>query len=385
MHKIRRNGMTRAEVLVVLAIAAVAMLIIVRMINYFSGPARPRGALSRELSKARSRDGAPGGPAVPTRSIGLPHTFRPRFEVDTSGFTPMVNSVPPWDPADSLETIAESWKQPGLRAIERLERAQKLMGTPADPTSAVSLLVATSTLFSSEGNPRRAYEILEQARSLVEKEDRLTGELLYTIIYLQGVAALRRGENDNCIDCRGESSCILPIAPAAVHSNPTGSRLAIRHFTEYLDQFPDDLEVRWLLNLAHMTLGEHPVKVDARHLISLDRFRHSEFDIGKFRDIGHLAGVNRFNQAGGAIMEDFDNDGLLDLVASSIDPTEPLGVYRNKGQRRLRGPRPGGRSDRPARGLVLRPDRLQQRRLHGHLHPPRRLAPDRDPAQPAPQ
>ena len=64
------------------------------------------------------------------------------------------------------------------------------------------------------------------------------------------------GENDNCIMCRGESSCILPISPAAVHGNPLGSTLAIRHFTAYLDQFPDDLDVRWLLNLAHMTLGE---------------------------------------------------------------------------------------------------------------------------------
>ena len=70
--------------------------------------------------------------------------------------------------------------------------------------------------------------------------------------------------------------------------------------------------------------GEHPQKVDPRFLISLDRFHNSEFDIGKFRDIGHLVGVNRFNQAGGAIMEDFDNDGLLDLAVTSFDPTQPM-------------------------------------------------------------
>jgi hypothetical protein len=69
------------------------------------------------------------------------------------------------------------------------------------------------------------------------------------------VTGLRRGENDNCLMCRGDIACILPIATAAVHTNPTGSRLAIRHFTEYLAQVPDNLEVRWLLNLAHMTLG----------------------------------------------------------------------------------------------------------------------------------
>ena len=139
------------------------------------------------------------------------------------------------------------------------------------------------------------------------------------------------GETDNCVMCRGESSCILPINAAAVHTNPIGSRLAIGHFTEYLEQFPDDLDVRWLLNLAHMTLGEFPDKVDRSFLISLDHFLKSEFDIGKFRDIGQEVGVNRFNQAGGAVMEDFDNDGLLDLAVTTYDPTEHMAYYRNSG------------------------------------------------------
>src|SRR5437879_5330280 len=75
--------------------------------------------------------------------------------------------------------------------------------------------------------------------------------------------------------CRGESSCILPLAPSAIHGNTLGSRLAIKHFTEYLRQFPDDLGVRWLLNLAHMTLGEHPQGVQPAYLLSLDRFVRS--------------------------------------------------------------------------------------------------------------
>ena len=80
-----------------------------------------------------------------------------------------------------------------------------------------------------------------------------------------------------------------------------------------------------------MTLGEYPQKVDPRFLVSLDHFVKSEFDIGKFRDIGHQAGVDRFNMAGGAVMEDFDNDGLLDLAITSFDPAEPMALYRNTG------------------------------------------------------
>src|SRR5206468_7063763 len=112
------------------------------------------------------------------------------------------------------------------------------------------------------------------------------------IIFYKGVTALRMGENDNCVMCRGESSCIFPIAPAAVHANPKGSRLAVEHFTEYLRLFPDDLEVKWLLNVAHMTLGEHPGKIDPRFRLQFDAFTKSEFDVGKLRDVGHLVGVN---------------------------------------------------------------------------------------------
>ena len=72
-------------------------------------------------------------------------------------------------------------------------------------------------------------------------------------------------------------------------------------------------------------------KVDPRFLVTLDHFFKSEFDIGKFRDIGHAAGVDRFNMAGGAVMEDFDNDGLLDLAVTAYDPTLPMALYRNTG------------------------------------------------------
>ena len=35
---------------------------------------------------------------------------------------------------------------------------------------------------------------------------------------LLGVAALRRGEADNCIACCTDASCIFPLAAAAVHA-----------------------------------------------------------------------------------------------------------------------------------------------------------------------
>ena len=81
-----------------------------------------------------------------------------------------------------------------------------------------------------------------------------------------------------------------------------------------------------------MTLGEHPEKVNPDYLISLDRFRGSKADIGKFRDLGERVGVNRYNQAGGVIMDDLDNDGLYDLAVTTFDPTGTLDIYKNTGE-----------------------------------------------------
>jgi len=259
----------------------------------------------------------------------LSYVPRP-VRIDTSGTTTAYAIVEQWEPDASLAQIARNFERVGYNGIEMIDSflANK---SPADAARFL-LLEKKASLYNYEGEPRRAYQVLEQLRSRVESDDDSAKTELYTIIYFQGVTALRCGETENCVMCRGESSCIIPISPAAVHTNPDGSRLAIRHFTEYLEQFPDDLEVKWLLNLAHMTLAEHPHKVDPRYLLSLDHFTKSEFDIGKFRDIGHVVGVNRLNQAGGAIMEDFDNDGLLDIATTSSDPMGVMVFYHNNGK-----------------------------------------------------
>ncbi len=326
--KPHRTARTRARILRLTAILGLIAATAVGILGWYSQSAgRPTGG--RPSATLGSRSPGRGDDAIASKSP-LPGS-RPYEPMDISGLTVVLAALEPWEPGASLEKIRESWREPGHKLIAKLEGTLEDARRAGDHRKVAAMLMTKALLFNYEGEPNRSYEVLQEARSLVEGVDRLAREFLYTIIYFQGAAALRRGENENCIMCRGESSCILPIAPSAVHTNPAGSRLAIHHFTEYLEQFPDDLAVRWLLNLAHMTLGEHPAKVDPRFLIALDRYEHSEFDIGKFRDIGQQVGVNRFNQSGGAIMEDFDNDGLLDLVASSYDPAERLAIYWNAG------------------------------------------------------
>ena len=71
--------------------------------------------------------------------------------------------------------------------------------------------------------------------------------------------ALRRGEQDNCIACVGPVELHLSRSrKRRVTPSPPGSREAVEWFTDYLDEWPGDLRVRWLLNIAYMTLGEYP-------------------------------------------------------------------------------------------------------------------------------
>ncbi len=316
---IRRVRLSLLEFSVMIACVAVALVLVLGVWRYYW-----------------NRFGALRGGQVPLTALtrlspgGLKPGYRPRMvPLDTSGFMALGSKIPRWKPDASLLEISNIWREPGRRAIKDVD--ERLADSTQNDEARVSFLVTKSFFLNSEGEAEKSYQLLQRLRSFVERNEGFAPKALASVIYLQGVTALRRGENDNCIMCRGESSCILPISPAAVHTNPAGSRLAIKHFTEYLEHFPTDIEVRWLLNLAHMTLGEYPDRVDSRFRLDLSHFFQSEFDIGKFRDVGHLVGVNRFNQAGGAIMEDFDNDGLLDIAVTSFDPTQALSIYRNRG------------------------------------------------------
>jgi len=263
------------------------------------------------------------------------HRSLPRKPLDPSGISEVLASLTVWDPSATLPEIRDIWKGAAERAIEKIDR--HLVDPGISESDRLENLFVKSMLRNYQGKPDLAYATLQEARALLDAsaDRQFADEWMYTIIHLQGVAGLRKGENDNCIMCRGDSSCIIPIKQSAIHTDPEGSRLAIRHFTEYLDRFPNDLGVRWLLNVAHMTLGEHPDGVDPRFVIIPDQNLAHQFENGPFRDVGHLVGLDRFNQAGGAIMEDFDNDGLLDVVVTAIDYTRSMAIFRNTGNGKL--------------------------------------------------
>jgi hypothetical protein len=142
------------------------------------------------------------------------------------------------------------------------------------------------------------------------------------------LAYLRLGERSNCIAMHASESCILPVKGLGVHIDQTGSRKAIEIYEHLLKKKPTDLESRWLLNIAYMTMAEYPNKVPVDLLIP-GMQGDSTYKIKPFVDIAGSLKLDINNMAGGSIIDDFDNDGYLDIVTSGWDLNEAFHYFKN--------------------------------------------------------
>ncbi len=172
----------------------------------------------------------------------------------------------------------------------------------------------------------RAYDLLAP---LGEREPRVASARAF-LEEAAGVANLRRGEIDNCILHHNSQRCIFPVTGTGVHDDQTGSKRAIEFLTKAFARDRTNLEVRWLLNVAYMTVGQYPAGVPADVLIGPERFA-SEAPQARFEDVALSSGIDIRTRAGGTVIEDMDGDGDLDLVLTSLDPCESMREYRNRG------------------------------------------------------
>ncbi len=128
----------------------------------------------------------------------------------------------------------------------------------------------------------------------------------------------------------GDRDLFPPVDLRESYKKKDESLQAIQYFTQYLKQFPEDIEVKWLLNYAYSTLGEYPNGVPEKYLIPLAGFRSKE-DIGRFVDVAPAAGLNVMREAGGLAIDDFENNGLLDIFVSSMETCDPIKYFHNNG------------------------------------------------------
>jgi hypothetical protein len=146
-----------------------------------------------------------------------------------------------------------------------------------------------------------------------------------------GVAYLHKSEMENGVyRDSGSQDIFPPLHPGAHYEKQEDSELAVQYLLQSLDRAPTDLAVRWLLNVAYMTLGEYPAQVPAKYVIPLSVFESKE-SVGRFTDVAPAAGLNVFGSAGGLVVDDFDNDGRLDVVTSSQDMCDSMHYFHNNG------------------------------------------------------
>ena len=179
------------------------------------------------------------------------------------------------------------------------------------------------------GEVDRAVSLIEQAAELATDPE-LDDAIGEGVSYLRGLIYLRQAEVQNCILRHNKDCCIFPLRRGGVHTVPEPAVQARASFESYLNARPEKRGVMWLLNVIGMAVGDYPQGVPAAFRIPPESFA-SEHDVGRFEDLAPALGVDTFNQCGGVIADDFDGDGLVDVVTSTFDPRGPLTYYRNRG------------------------------------------------------
>ena len=213
------------------------------------------------------------------------------------------------------------------------QRARLLaeLDNPTFPTLSwrVSIMRELARDYLRFGEASEAIRLLSEAldtelreKPEVSHEEELLMEL--------AIASMKMGELDNCVSPDGRLICALPLDDSVVHKDRRGASGAVDYLTKLLELEPYYIRAMWLLNVAHMALGTYPEGVPSDFRISPELFE-SDYDIGRFDEIAPYAGLYAVNTAGGSIIEDFDNDGLLDVMSSTWDPCRPITYYRSRG------------------------------------------------------
>ena len=164
-------------------------------------------------------------------------------------------------------------------------------------------------------------------RQQLTYQDLITKDLL-PIIDLLAISYLRLGEVNNCQNNHNSYSCILPLKDQAFHIDVNGSKKAIEIYTQIYEKFPND-NYKWLLNLAHMTIGEHPNNVPERYRINYPNWNIEQKKIKAFKEVSLKLGIAQDGLSGGVSIDDFNNDGLLDIFITSYGMSDQSKLYTN--------------------------------------------------------
>jgi hypothetical protein len=194
-------------------------------------------------------------------------------------------------------------------------------------------LYANELLFAG-----RYEDAVAQTDLLLEEIDKagpdIGAEAFLNVLMLRAMTYLRWGEDQNCVNGVNADSCLLPIARGGVHTVTQGAIKAKETLERLLRVDPGSVRARWLLNIAHMTLGSYPAGLPAEWRIDPAAFR-AEYPLPRFTNVATEVGLQIHGISGGAVVEDLDRDGFLDVLVSATGFSDPVRVFRNTGKGRF--------------------------------------------------
>lgn len=147
------------------------------------------------------------------------------------------------------------------------------------------------------------------------------------VFELLALAHLRLGERENCQLNHSSQSCIVPLKEEGFHQLKEGSQKAIKIYEILMEKFPDPTNM-WILNVAHMTLGTYPQSVPPRYLLDIpSKTEQKQFPL--FKDVAMYLGLAQDGLAGSTCIDDFNNDGFLDIFATSSALEDNVQLFMN--------------------------------------------------------
>ena len=259
-----------------------------------------------------------------------------RGTLDTSGLVEVDAALPATVDPEDLEALCRGRLEAVALARGRAEEALRSAGDWRDPVmdeqraSAHSLLGSVSSFEGDFAAAVRSFESGRRALAPYVAEYPEIAKADLSLLEAVGVSQMRRGELENCMSNMSADRCLFPVRPGGHHQAQGGAQAAFEAFGSYLEKAPQDLQMRYLLNLAAMLSNRHPAGVPKAQLLSESLFR-SDVALPRFVDKAREVGLGRRDLAGGTIVDDFDGDGSFDVVFSSVDYCAPLRLYKNRG------------------------------------------------------
>ena len=226
-----------------------------------------------------------------------------------------------------LKTIATSENAPGNSFASEAKYTfyDSLLKAAATYPDSVAAAFGLANTLLELGQEEKAIPLFED---LLKELPPFLYDKKQLVMKSLAIAYLRLGERRNCIYNHNGESCIYPIANKGIHVNKQGAEKAIELYINLLRYDGSDLESRWLLNIAYMATGGYPNEVPPPLLLNLPG-ADSNVTIKPFQDISPRLGLNIKNMAGGSVIDDFNNDGYVDIVTSSWGLQEGMHYYIN--------------------------------------------------------